>query len=128
MVIYDLRVLRCVLMEHEYNSGGARGGLEGATTPGRKHLTPPSEDILGSYPRKFGENWENDVRKLHFTVILAPCQKLQPLCRKISSANPRRTNVFLENASDQSSTSVMAKKTFAQNSSTLNRYRQISDN
>ena len=68
--------------------GGARGGLGGATAPRQRHLAPPpppSEEILDSRRRKFGKN---NARKHHFSVILAPCRKLQPLYRKISGATP----------------------------------------
>ena len=51
----------------------------------RRHLATPSEESLGSRRRKFGKITHG---KTISSVILAPCRKLQPLCRKISGATP----------------------------------------
>ena len=57
-----------------------------ATAPHRRHLAPPPvRGILASRRRKFGKiTHENSI----FQSFQPPCRKLQPLCRKISSANP----------------------------------------
>ena len=68
-----------------------RGGL-GATAP------PP----VG---RNFGfsseEIWQNNARKHDFSVIFAPCRKLQPLCRKISGATPERAKCVNSNTNQK---------------------------
>ena len=38
-----------------WDRGGARRGPGGLQPPRRRHLDPPSEEILGSRRRKFGE-------------------------------------------------------------------------
>ena len=50
-------------------SGGTRGGLEGATASLSEASSPP---VGRNFEFLSEEIWQNDVRKLHFSVILAP--------------------------------------------------------
>ena len=60
------------------------------TAPFWRDLAPLQEEISKLSSEKV---WQNNSRKIHFSVILAPCRKLQPLCQKISVATAALINL-----------------------------------
>ena len=68
-----------------WNQGWRQGRARGLQPSRRRHLAPP---VGGNFRFSSEEIWQNYARKHHFSVIVAPCRKLQPLCRKISGATP----------------------------------------
>ena len=62
--------------------GGARGGLGGLQRPRRRHLAPPPP-VGGNSGFSSEEIWQDNARKHHFSVILAPLSEAPvPLSEK----------------------------------------------